>query len=150
MYKYISMDTYYYALTLRRTVPISNCSIESANSLMDKYENIVQYLEKIYFGTEIRFLYEIVEKNNMKMNLHLHGVVKTHQPEQLINIPRQKGMRSHIELCDNQIAWDCYISKDPYTRENVIEYVHDNIRANAAKLSDEYKDETPIITRRIV
>lgn len=138
---------YYYALTLRKTVPIFDYDIDHSNSLMDKYENIIQYIKNTYADTYVKYIYEIVGKKNRSMNLHLHAILRMPYPYELVSIPRQKGMSVHFEECNEALAWETYISKEPLTRDDVVSRVHDNIRAYRA---EEYRDETPKIMRRIV
>lgn len=112
---------YYYALVLKKTVNI-HVETDEAIELMDRYEKNINYFQSKYENIQVEPTYEIVHKNNGKINLHLHAMVKSDMPYTLIAPPRERGMSTYFEEC-NPLAWDVYMSKDPFTRYDVIEYI---------------------------
>lgn len=116
------IETYYYALVLRKTVPI--CLDKNiANKLMDRYEKLISHMQSKYSDIEIHHTFEIVDKNNDKINLHLHAMIKSTMPYTLICPPREKGISTFFEECQSQIVWYIYCAKEPFTREKVLEYI---------------------------
>lgn len=128
---------YYYALVLRKTVCISIRDKDKIIKLMDRYEKMLNYFKSTYFGLDINYTFEIVEKQNNKINLHLHAMVKSEStPYVLMSPPREKGISTYFEEC-NPLAWDVYCAKQPFTREKVIKYVDNQNRPYVDEFTDE-------------
>lgn len=113
---------HYYALVLRKTVPIK-LEKAIANKLMDRYEKLISYTQSKYSDFEVSSTFEIVHKNHDKINLHYHAMIKSTMPYTLITPPREKGISTYFEECNSQVAWFIYCAKEPYTREKVLEYI---------------------------
>lgn len=111
---------YYYAFTIRKTVPIST-KLQSIK-LMDRYLDILNYIFSPH-NPKISHTFEIVQKLNGKQNLHLHAMIESSSALVMINIPRIKGMSIKFEECNSRLAWEIYISMEPYTYDDVIRYM---------------------------
>lgn len=117
------ISTYYYALVLRKTVAISSLDKNAAIKLLDRYEKLIDHMISKYSDTEVSYTYEIEEKKDFRINLHLHAMLKSTMPYTLISPPRQKGMSTYFEECSSPLTWVIYCSKCPFTREDVLEYI---------------------------
>lgn len=113
---------YHYALVLKKTVPIKLDKL-AAIKLMNRYEKMLYFMLSKYDDMVCNSTFEIVEKNDNRINLHLHAMIKSTMPYTLIAPPREKGISTFFEECTSELAWYIYCAKQPFTHEKVIEYI---------------------------
>jgi len=130
----------YYALTMRKTVSIDNNDLAKAQKLLNRYKGMINYMMSTYCTIDINYSYEILDKPNGKVNLHLHAMIMTDTPYELLSIPRQKGMIIQLDEVKSQLAWEIYIKKDPYTESDVIKYFNYQQRGHRPRISDLQND----------
>jgi len=112
---------FYYALTLRKTVPVSD--VYQAENVIKRYYEMIRYFKRINTDVYIEPTLETVPHSKGKHNVHLHAMVKSQRPLALSQWPKQKGMHIHFEECKSQLAWDAYIAKDSMVMQDILDII---------------------------
>lgn len=110
---------YYYCLTIRKCTPVKTSV--SLRSVLNVYESYMRYLKQHYLDANIQYHYENVTKKS-GFNVHLHCMIK--YPRLGIFMSGKKGYSIRLERCKSPMAWQTYISKNPYTKSEMIEHIN--------------------------
>jgi len=127
---------FYYALTLRKTVPVSD--VYQAEKVIRRYYEMIKYVSKNNRDIYIAPTLETVPHSKGKHNVHLHAMVKSQRPLAMSLIPRQKGMYVDFEECRSQLAWDAYIAKDSMYMQDILDVI-DSYNDNSSDYEESVK-----------
>ena len=125
---------YYYALTLRKTVPVKDT--DQAERAVKSYYSIITYMKQRYPHLDIRPTLETVPKLNGKHNVHLHAMIKSERKILKSMFPTSKGIHLYMESCKSEIAWNAYISKDDIGEQDVYDLI-ETYNNNSSDQSEE-------------
>lgn len=98
--------------------------MKTKKTLVRVFTDYEYYLNQLKLGDlkmNLDYHYEMIEKKNLSFNIHVHGMIKT--PSNFVHVKPKKGWSIKIERCKSRTAWNCYITKKPYGKEYIIQYV---------------------------
>lgn len=110
---------YYYCLTIRRTTAQKN--VKQVTKALKEYEYQYHKIQKKYPDSHIDYHYEIVPKSN-GLNVHFHAMIKC--PQQMYLLFNSRGYSFKFEICVSHLAWDKYITKKSYTKQDILDYAN--------------------------
>lgn len=105
----------YYTFTIRKC---SNTkTIKTLKTVFKVYESYLNYFKKMDSKIHIEYHYEYTAPAKGQYNVHLHAMIKT--PNKIPYIRPKKGYSIQLQICKNKAAWQAYITKNPYTKEQI-------------------------------
>lgn len=108
----------YYCLTIKKCVPSK--TISNVKMVMKVYMSYLKYIKNISEKTNVEYHYEYVPKKNGSYNVHFHAMIKT---DKSIFLKGKRGYSIRLEETRTKAAWQRYITKNPYTAQQVLDLV---------------------------
>lgn len=104
-----------YCFTIRRTK--AQATLEEVQKVLKNYLFMIEQIKKDHTTARIDYHFEVVKKKT-GLNVHVHGMGALSSGALFIRPP--KGYSTKIELCRSTRAWQAYITKNPFTSDQVI------------------------------
>lgn len=104
----------YYCLTVRKCSNVK--TVKSIDSTLEVYDTVIKYIKSLSETTHIEYHYEYTVPKQGQYNLHFHSMIKTDVP---IYLKGKKGYTFKLEEVRSKAAWQAYITKHAYTKEDI-------------------------------
>lgn len=112
----------YYTFTIRKCS--NSKSISVLKRTLNFYESVIKYIKGVHEKVDCRYHYEYTIHEKDSYNVHLHAMIKyPNNAKVKLYFKGKQGFSIRYEKCDVKEAWDCYISKSPYTRQRIEELI---------------------------
>jgi len=125
------------------------------HKVIKDYEFYVNRLKKVLNCDGFEYHYEVVDHNDLKFNLHIHGYCEMHHLPSPKDFKFQKGYHVWWEQV-NPICWHRYITKDDLSKERAIRHIEMALNPPLDEILDDISDGSlehvvmPTFDRRIL